>query len=72
MAKKYTKSDCIALLRAKMQEISLHGEKRYPKRADFSSEEVNAIKAFLGAWGRALESAGIKPPSEKPKGENQS
>ena len=72
MAKKYTKSDCIALLCAKMQEISSNGENRYPKRSDFSSEEVNAIKAFLGAWGRALESAGIKPPRENLKGENQS
>ena len=56
--KKYTKEECIALLKEKY--VFLNGE-RYPKRSDFTNEEVVAVKAFLGPWPRALEKAGLKP-----------
>lgn len=57
--KKYSKEECIRLLRIKYTELQ---ESRYPQRADFDEAEVVAIKAFLGPWPRALEAAGIKPP----------
>jgi len=59
--KKYTKEDCVALLKSK---YSLLGLSRFPCRSDFSEDEVVAIKAFLGPWPRALEAAGIKPPRD--------
>lgn len=59
---KLTKEDCLTLLREKYALLQEDGECRYPKRSDFSEREVVAIKAFLGPWPRALESAGVKPP----------
>ena len=56
----YTKEKAIELLQEKAKALSLLGENRFPKRSDFSDEEVNAIKAFLGPWPRALEAAGLK------------
>ena len=53
----YTKEICIELLKTKQSHI----EGRYVCRADFSDEEVAAIKSFLGPWPRALEAAGLKP-----------
>ncbi len=67
---KLTKSDCLILLREKQAELSAKGELRYPKRSDFSEQEVVAIKAFLGPWPRALEAAGIKPPRDTDGGRN--
>ena len=64
MEKRMTREDCIALLRARNEELLALGEDRYPRRSDFSEHEVVAIKAFLGPWPRALEAAGIKPPRE--------
>ncbi len=58
---KFKKDDCIGLLISKAEALKAAGEDRYPKRADFSPEEVCAIKAFLGPWPRALEAAGLKP-----------
>ena len=58
--KKYTKDECLRLLREKQEEIIASGEKRYPSKKDFSDTEVNAIKSFLGPWPRALEAAGVK------------
>ncbi|MCR5150407.1 MAG: hypothetical protein K6B52_04180 [Clostridiales bacterium] len=55
------RADCVQLLKKKYEEITENGEKRYPSRKDFSQEEVNAIKSFLGPWPRALEFAGLKP-----------
>jgi len=63
--KKYTREDCIGLLCSKQAELDLCGEKRFPKRSDFTDAEVVAIKAFLGPWPRALEAADLKPPREK-------
>ena len=57
---KYTKEKAIALLQTKAHELAEQGEQRFPKRSDFSDEEVNAIKAFLGPWPRALEAADLK------------
>lgn len=57
----YTKEDCLTLLTEKYHVLQEQGEHRYPKRSDFADREVMAIKAFLGPWPRALESAGIKP-----------
>lgn len=62
--KKYTKDDCLLLLNEKFAELTEHGDKRYPKRSDFSEQAVVAIKAFLGPWPRALEAAGVKPPRD--------
>ncbi len=59
-AKKYTREECIALLREKQKSIRKNGEDRLPMRADFSNEEIIAVKAFLGPWPRALEAAGLK------------
>lgn len=56
MKKKYNKEMCLELLRKTADECG-----RYPKRSDFTDDEVCAIKAFLGPWPRALERAGIKP-----------
>lgn len=58
---RYTKEDCLTLLAEKHRALQEQGEHRYPKRSDFEDREVMAIKAFLGPWPRALESAGIKP-----------
>ena len=59
--KKYTKEECILLLKGKYGEMQEQGISRYPQRSDFTDKEVVAIKAFLGPWPRALEIAGIKP-----------
>ena len=60
--KKYSKEDCILLLKNKYVALQSSGELRYPQRSDFDEREVVAIKAFLGPWPRALEAADIKPP----------
>ena len=49
----------ITLLKNKFDEVG-----RLPKKADFDSETVCFIKQKLGAWNRALESAGLKQPPE--------
>ena len=61
---KLTREDCILLLQQMHKRLQAVGEHRYPKRSDFLEREVVAIKAFLGPWPRALETAGIKPPRE--------
>lgn len=57
--------ECVALLRERYAALQAAGEARYPKRSDFSPEEVVAVKACFGPWPRALEAAGIKPVSEE-------
>ena len=64
MADKLTREDCIQMLAQQYEKLKQQEAGRYPKRADFSEEQVVAIKAFLGPWPRALEAAGIKPPRE--------
>lgn len=53
------KSIAIELLQKKSQEIG-----RLPKKSDFTKEEICLIKAKLGPWNRALETAGLKEVSE--------
>ena len=49
----------VTLLKSKLDEVG-----RLPKKSDFDSETVCFIKQKLGAWNRALESAGLKQPPE--------
>ena len=58
---KLTRESALTLLKNKHAEL---GMTRFPRRSDFSDNEVVAIKAFLGPWPRALEAAGIKAPRE--------
>ncbi len=59
---KLTRADSILLLREKYALLQMQGQNRYPRRSDFTEREIVAIKAFLGPWPRALETAEIKPP----------
>ena len=47
------------ILRRKKEELG-----RLPLKKDFDEVTLSRIKAFLGPWPRALESAGLKPPKE--------
>lgn len=69
MEEKFTKENCIRLLEDKAEELKALGEDRFPKRSDFSDEEVCAIKAFLGPWPRALEKVGLKEERDDGKAE---
>lgn len=40
-------------------------EKRFPKKSDFSQEDVNKIKSFFGPWPWALETAGLKESKQE-------
>ena len=51
-----TREDCIEMLQEAYKRLN-----RYPKKSDFTVEEVAAIKSFLGPWPRALEAGGILP-----------
>ena len=57
------KAWAVDLLRQKAAELG-----RLPTKKDFDSASCAQIKAYLGPWPRALESAGLKPPKEKKKG----
>lgn len=50
-----TKGQCVEMLNRKYEETGV-----YPKKSDFSEEEVTAVKSYFGPWPRALEAAGIK------------
>lgn len=63
----YNKADCKELLCEKWDQLKKMGLNRYPKKSDFSIEEVAAIKSFFGPWPRALEEAGIKSLSDDRK-----
>jgi len=60
MTDRFTRDEVILLLRQKAEQLQKSGEIRYPKRSDFTEEQVASIKAFLGPWPRALEKAGLK------------
>ena len=64
MKNSLSKEECIKLLTQKAQEIKESGQTRLPKRSDFDSLQVMAIKAFFGPFPRALEAAGLKAPRE--------
>ncbi len=66
---KYDRDGAIALLKNKSEELSRAGEQRFPRRSDFSEDEVNSIKSFLGPWPRALEAAGLKEAREDGRAE---
>lgn len=51
----------IEQLRAKSKELG-----RLPKKDDFDVVTLSRIKAFLGPWPRALETAGLKEPKTMP------
>ncbi|MCQ2427528.1 MAG: hypothetical protein MJ137_03875 [Clostridia bacterium] len=68
----FDKELCIRLLREKGLKLKESGDSRFPRKSDFSPEETAAIKAFLGPWPRALESAGLKePPAVTSKEKNR-
>lgn len=69
MNQKYNREDTVLLLQNKQRELRERGETRYPRRTDFTGEEVVAIKALLGPWPRALECAGLKAPRDDGKAE---
>ena len=55
------KKECaIETLRKKSEEIG-----RLPKKTDFDVATMSRIKAFLGPWPRALETAGLKETKKK-------
>lgn len=60
MASEEKREWAIKMLQQKAAEIE-----RLPKKADFEVAEFQRIKAVLGPWPRALESAGLK--QRKPK-----
>ena len=49
-----------AILRNKYDELG-----RLPAKKDFDSATYAQIKAYLGPWPRALESAGLKEPRNR-------
>ena len=49
-------------LREKSKELG-----RLPKKDDFDVVTLSRIKAFLGPWPRALETAGLKEPKPMPE-----
>lgn len=49
----------IRILRQRAQELG-----HLPRKADFDDATRARIKAFLGPWPRALETAGLKRPKE--------
>lgn len=61
-----TREYCIELLQRKYKETGV-----YPKKADFSVQEMATIKSYFGPWPRALEAAGIKEPKENNKAERR-
>ena len=50
----------IETLRQKNDELG-----RLPKKTDFDVATLSRIKAFLGPWPRALETAGLKEAKKK-------
>ena len=52
------------LLRCKYRELG-----KLPTKKDFDSATCAQIKAYLGPWPRALESAGLKQPKETKQSE---
>ncbi|MCM1364535.1 MAG: hypothetical protein NC215_06125 [Ruminococcus sp.] len=53
------KNWAIEMLKEKADELE-----RIPKKDDFDEVTRSRIKAYLGPWPRALETAGLKPPKE--------
>lgn len=51
-----TREECSQMLMEAYQRLG-----RYPKKSDFTPEQVGRIKGFWGPWPRALEACGILP-----------
>lgn len=64
MKGQFSREYTIQLLIDKQKLLNENGISRYPKRSDFESDEICAIKAYLGPWPRALETAGIKTATD--------
>ncbi len=62
MAGNFDREDCLKMLNDKRRELLARGIDRLPQRSDFEEQEVVSIKARLGPWPRALETAGLKEP----------
>ena len=62
MASEEKREWAIKMLQQKAGELE-----RLPKKADFEVAEFQRIKAVLGPWPRALESAGLKQRKPKPQ-----
>ncbi|MBQ2847483.1 MAG: hypothetical protein IJE74_04435 [Clostridia bacterium] len=60
MIKNSKKEWAIDTLRQKSNELG-----RLPKKDDFDVVTMSRIKAFLGPWPRALETAGLKEAKKK-------
>ena len=60
MIKSQKKDRAIEALRQKSEELG-----RLPKKSDFDVVTLSRIKAFLGPWPRALETAGLKETKKK-------
>ena len=56
----FTKDMAVSMLREKSAELG-----RLPKKSDFCGADIARIKSRLGAWNRALETAGLKEKSKK-------
>ena len=65
MTKREKEQYCVGLLCERYAALQAAGEDRYPRRADFTDQQVMAVKACFGPWPRALEAAGIKPVNEE-------
>ncbi len=65
------KEYAICLLREKQAMLRENGVDRLPQRSDFSEQEIVQIKAHLGAFPRALEAAGLKPPRSPASAQKQ-
>lgn len=57
-----TEEEKVAWAKAQLLEKSRETG-RLPKKEDFDDATRSRIKAFLGPWPRALESAGLKKPA---------
>lgn len=60
MTAEQKKTWAIRQLQHKAQELG-----KLPVKADFDDATRARIKAFLGPWPRALETAGLKEPKRK-------
>lgn len=61
-----SKEEYIILLRRVCEK-----ENRFPKKSDFSEQDVARIKALFGPWPRALEAAGITESKEEERAEKR-
>lgn len=56
------KSWAVGQLKNKQAEVN-----RLPQKGDFDAATLSRIKAFLGPWPRALETAGLKEKKQNRK-----